>query len=138
MSYETENRLKRNASLGNYNRFSVRVLREVRENGCSQRLFSLLMEKPNFKNSWSILYCFRHAKFLFILQLSTVLCRTVRGLPFYCQNADLTCETCGNLCLAYKCNIYANTLPNTNLVFCLFCKIQFFERFLLYCFCFSR
>ncbi len=77
-----------------YASFSVLVLQEVRENSWSLSTFSLLLEKPNFKNPCSFFYRFEHAKFVFLLIVNTVPCRTFRGISI--KNVDQASTQCGN------------------------------------------
>ncbi len=77
-----ENRLLLVAYLGNYDSFSVLVLRKVRENSWNRSTFSLLVEKPNYKNPRSFPYRFERAKFVLILKCNTVPCRIFRGISF--------------------------------------------------------
>ncbi len=56
----------------NYVCFSVLVLRKVRENSWNLITFSLLLEKPNYKNPRRFLYRVKHTKFVLILKCYTV------------------------------------------------------------------
>ncbi len=58
--------------------FSVLELREVRENSRNLSTFSLLLEKPNFKNPCS--YRFKHVKVVFMLMDNAVPCCAFRGI----------------------------------------------------------
>ncbi len=84
------------AYLGSFYSFTVLVVRVVPENACCLSTFSLPLERPNFKNSCSCLFCFEHAKLVFILKFTTGPYRISRGIPF--KSVELTCARCGNLC----------------------------------------
>ncbi len=75
-------RLKLVAYLGSNDSFSVLVLRKVRENSWKLSTFSLLLEKPIYKNPRRFLYRFEHAKLVLILKCYTVPCRIFRGISF--------------------------------------------------------
>ncbi len=75
-------RLKSVAYLGSYVSFSVLVRREVRENSFNPRTFSILLEKPKYKNASSFLYRFEHAKLIIVPLGNTVPCRNFRESSF--------------------------------------------------------
>ncbi len=76
--------------------FSVLVVRVVPENACGLSTFSLLLDKPNFKNPCSCLFRFEHAKLVYILKFTTGPYCIFRGIPF--KSVELTCARSGNLC----------------------------------------
>ncbi len=49
--------------MGSYDSFSALVLRKARENAWNLNTFSILLEKPNYKNPCSFFYRFKRAKF---------------------------------------------------------------------------
>ncbi len=57
--------------------------------GCT---FSLLMQKPNYKNPRRFLYRFEHTKFVLNLKCNTLPRRIFRGISF--QNVVMTCASC--------------------------------------------
>ncbi len=77
--------------MGSYDRFSVLVLWKVRENSLNLCTFSLLLEKPNYKNPRRFLFRFEHTKFVLIIKWNTV------SLPYLQRNFILKC--CHDLCV---------------------------------------
>ncbi len=86
--------------LGNYVSFSVLVLRKVRENSWNRSTFSLLLEKPNYKNPRRFLYRVGHTKFVLLLKCNTFPCSIFRGSSSW--NVVMTCARCGKLCTVYN------------------------------------
>ncbi len=68
--------------LGSYDSFSVLVLRKVRENSWNLSTFSLLLEKPNYKNPRRFVYRVNHTNFVLIIKWNTVPCRILEELHF--------------------------------------------------------
>ncbi len=73
---------------------SVLVLRKVRENWWNLSTFSLLLEKPKYKNPRRFLYRVKHTKFALIFKESH------SSLPYLQRNFILKC--CRDLCAMWK------------------------------------